>query len=160
MEEFRNNSGNTLGIVALIAAVITFMLAVVPCVGIIAIIPGIIAIVVASIGLSQAERRNQPRGMLVAGLIIGIIASIISFSQIFIIGKIADKSDRWPSEIRNIIDDVRGDVLKDLEDSDISVKIESNGDKIEISANKKDKEKQLEELESGTQEGDTLKTGK
>lgn len=162
MEEVRNNSGQTLGVVALIAAVITFVLAVVPCVGIIAIIPGIIAIVVASIGLSQAERRNQPKGILIAGLVIGIVASVISFSQIFIAGKIADKaSGELPGEIRNIIEDVRHDVLNDLKDSDISIRIQSDGDKIEINqANKEEKQKQLEELESGTQAGDSLKNTK
>ena len=44
MEEVKNNSGQNLGIAALITAVITFVLAVIPCVGLIAIIPGIIAI--------------------------------------------------------------------------------------------------------------------
>jgi hypothetical protein len=162
MEEVRNNSGQSLGIIALIAAVITFVLAVVPCVGIIAIIPGIIAIVVASIGLSQAERKNQPKGILIAGLIIGIVASLISFSQIFIAGKIADKATgELPGEIQNIIHDVRRDVLKDLEDSDISIRIQSKGDKIEINTvNKEDKQKQLEELESGSQPGDSIKKAK
>ena len=108
MEEVRNNSGQTFGIDALVTAIITFVLALIPCVGIIAIIPGIIAIVLASVGLSHAARRNEPRGVLMAGLIIGIIASLISFSQIFIAGKIADKADKWPDEIQNIIKDVQG----------------------------------------------------
>ncbi len=47
MEETKNNSGQNLGIAALITAIITFVLAVIPCVGLIAIIPGIIAIVLA-----------------------------------------------------------------------------------------------------------------
>ena len=44
MEEVKNNTGQNLGIAALITAIITFVLAVIPCVGLIAIIPGIIAI--------------------------------------------------------------------------------------------------------------------
>ena len=44
MEEVKTNSGQNLGIAALITGIITFVLAVIPCVGIIAIIPGIIAI--------------------------------------------------------------------------------------------------------------------
>ena len=70
MEEVKNNTGQNLGIAALITAIITFVLAVIPCVGLIAIIPGIIAIVLASVGLSQATRNNSPRGVLLAGLII------------------------------------------------------------------------------------------
>jgi hypothetical protein len=117
----------------------------------IAIIPGIIAIVLASVGLSQAARNNSPRGILVAGLIIAIIASLISFSQVFVAGKLAHKANKWPGEIQNIVNDVQDNVVKQLEDANISIKIESNGDKVEINSNssKKDKEQTLEELEKG-----------
>jgi hypothetical protein len=155
MEEVKNNSGQNLGIAALITAIITFVLAVIPCVGIIAVIPGIIAVILASVGLSQASRESSHRGILVAGLIIGVVASLISLSQVFLIGKFADKADKWPSDIQNIINDVQENVVKDLEDNNINIKIESNGEKVEINASsgKKDMEKQLEDLEKG----DTLK---
>jgi hypothetical protein len=159
MEDLRNNSAQNLGIAALITAIITFVLAIIPCVGLIAIIPGIISIVLASVGLSQAARNNSPRGLLLAGLIIAIIASLISFSQIFVAGKIAKHADKWPGDIQNIINDVQDNVVKDLEDANISIKVESNGDKVEINtnSNKKENEKKLEDLESGnTQKDDTI----
>jgi len=158
MEEVRNNTGQNLGIAALITAIITFVLAVIPCVGLIAIIPGIIAIVLASVGLSQAARNNSARGVLIAGLIIAIIASLISLSQIFVAGKIAQKADKWPNNIQNIINDVQDNVTKEIEDANVSIKVESNGDKVEINtnANKKSQEKTLEDLEGGnTQKRDT-----
>ncbi len=157
MEEVKKNTGQNLGIAALITAVITFVLAVIPCVGLIAIIPGIIAIVIASVGLSQASRNNSPRGVLVAGLIIAIIASMISFSQIFVVGKIAQKADGWPNNIQNIINDVQDNVTKEFEDANVSIKVESNGDKVEIntSPDKMQKERQLEDLEEGSQTSDT-----
>jgi hypothetical protein len=159
MEDVPNTRGSNLGIAALITAIITFVLAVIPCVGIIAIIPGIIAIVLASVGLSQAARSGSPRGVLVAGLIIGIIASMISVSQVFVASKIARHTDKWPGDIQNIINDVQDNVVKDLEDANISIKVESNGDKVEINTNvdKKDREQKLEDLEGGnSQKGDTL----
>src|SRR5512133_951803 len=151
MEEVRNNSGQNLGIAALITAVITFVLAVIPCVGLIAIIPGIIAIILAAVGLSHATRNDSPRGVLIAGLIIAIIASMISFSQIFVVGKFARNADKWPHDIQNIINDVQDNVTKEIEDNNVSIKVESNGNTVEINtnANKKDKEKTLEELEGG-----------
>jgi hypothetical protein len=158
MEDVPKNTGSNLGIAALITAIITFVLAVIPCVGIIAIIPGIIAIVLASVGLSQSSRSGSARGILFAGLIIGIIASIISVSQVFIASKIAS-SDKWPGDIQNIINDVQDNVIKDIEDANISIKVESNGDKVEIntSVDKKDREQKLEDLEGETsQKGDTL----
>ncbi len=160
MEDVPNKSGSNLGIAALITAIITFVLAVIPCVGLIAIIPGIIAIVLASVGLSQASRGNHPRGVLVAGLIIAVIASLISVSQVFVASKIAKNADKWPGDIHNIINDVQDNLEKNIENGNISIKVESNGDKVEITtsgADKKEREKKLEDLEGGnTQKNDSV----
>lgn len=180
MEDFTNNTNQhtetpsgqsprqpqsqNLGVAALITAIVTFVLAVIPCVGIIAVIPGIIAIVLASVGLSQAARYNSPRGLLLAGLIIAIVASLISFSQVFVAGKIANKAENeWGKDIENIINDVQDNVINELEDSKVSIKVESNGETIEINTNpdKKNKEQELEELEkANTQSNDTVKVKK
>lgn len=160
MEEVKSNSGQSLGVAALITGIITFILAVIPCVGMIAIIPGIIAIILASVGLSQASRHESPKGILIAGLIIGIVAVMISFSQFLVIGKIAKHADEWPTDIQSIIDEIKTDVVKDLEDANVSIKIESNGEKIEINTNtnKKDLEQKLEDLETGNKvKTDTIK---
>ncbi|MCX6301371.1 MAG: hypothetical protein NTW82_04240 [Bacteroidia bacterium] len=151
MEDVKNKTGQNLGIAALITAIVTFVLAVIPCVGLIAIIPGIIAVVLASVGLSQATHNDSPRGVLIAALVIGIVASLVSFSQVFVAGKIAEKADKWPNKIEEIMTDVQDDVLKDLEDANVSIKIENGEDKIEINTNagKLDREKTLEELEKG-----------
>lgn len=158
MEEFRTNSSQNLGIAALITAIITFVLAVIPCVGLIAIIPGIIAVVLASVGLSQASRNNSPKGVLIAGLIIAIVAVMISFSQIFIAGRLAN---RWPKNIENIVNDVQDNVLRELEDKNVNIKIESNGESIEINSTKKEDVKVLEDLEGvGSKDNDTTKVSK
>jgi hypothetical protein len=155
----QNNSGQNLGVAALITAIITFVLAVIPCVGLIAIIPGIIAIILASVGLSQASRTNAPKGVLVAGLIIAIIASMISISQVFVATKIAQKAGKWPEGLQNVINDVQDNVVKEIEDANVSIKVESDGNKVEINTNsdKKDREQKLEDLEGvKTQKNDTL----
>ncbi len=180
MEDFTNNTAQqdtsqqgsgpgsrvkqNLGVAALITAIVTFVLAVIPCVGIIAIIPGIIAIVLASVGLSQAAKQDAPRGILIAGLIIAVVASLISFSQVFTIGKIAHKAENeWGNNFENIINDVQENVVKSLEDANGSIKVESNGKKVEITTNPKkgDMEKELENLEKeDTLRNDTVQPEK
>jgi predicted PurR-regulated permease PerM len=163
MEEVKNNSGQNLGIAALITAILTFVLAVIPCVGLIAIIPGIIAVVLASVGLSQASKNNSPHGVALAGLIIGIIAIMISFSQIFVAGRIARKADKWPGKIENIVNDVQDNVMKGIEDANVSIKVDSNGDTIKIitTREKKNKEQTLEDLEKGNSSAnDSIKVKK
>ena len=163
MEEVKSNAGHNLGVAALIVGILTFVLAVIPCVGILAIIPGIVAIVLASVGLSQASRSDAPKGMQVAGLVIGIIALMIAFSQVFVAGRLANDTGKWPMEIKNVIDDVKDEVMKDLQDGTVNIKIESDGDVVEINARtrRKDLEKTLEELEGvDSERGDTLEQEK
>lgn len=181
MEDFTNNTSQNptgqpsepgrrpagsqnLGIAALITAIITFVLAVIPCIGLIAIIPGIIGIVLATVGLSQASRNDSPRGVLIAGLIIAVVASLISFSQFFVAGKIAKKAEnKWPANIENIIRDVQDNVKDELENGTVSIKVESNGNKVEINTNpeKSDREQELEDLEKdNSQSNDTLEKKK
>lgn len=159
MEEVKSKAGQNLGVAALIVGILTFVLAVIPCLGALAIIPGIVAVVLASVGLSQASRSDSPRGMLVAGLIVGVIALMIAFSQIFFVGRLARDTHKWPMDIRNVIDDAKDEVFKSLQDNNVNIKIESDGDVIEIntSPRKNDLEKQLEDLEEGqTEKSDSL----
>jgi hypothetical protein len=152
MEQYNSNnntSAQNLGIAALITGIITFVLAVIPCVGLIAIIPGIVALILASVGLSQASRSNSPKGVLLAALIITVLACMISISQVFVATKIAQKATKWPNEIQNIINDVQDNVIKDLEDNNVSIKVTSDGDSVEIKASTRSnsREKELEDLE-------------
>ncbi len=156
----RPSGGQNLGIAALITAIITFVLAVIPCVGIIAIIPGLIAVVLAVVGLSRASAGDAPRGLLIAGLIIAVVASVISFSQIFFAGRIGEKFNKeWGGKLENVVNDVQENVLKDLENANVSIKIDSSGERVEINASvgKQNREKELEDLEkANTQSNDTV----
>jgi len=145
-------AGQTLGVAALVTAIVTFVIAVIPCVGLIAVIPGIIAIVLASVGLSQAARNDSPKGVLLAGLIIGIVAMLISMSQIMVVGKIGDKFDKqWGGDIENVIKDVQKDVLDGLDDANVDIRVDNGDESVEIKVGegKEDRRRQLEELEEG-----------
>ena len=65
----------------------------------------------------------------------------------------------WGGEIENIIDDVQKNVLDELEDANVSIKIENGDEKTEINirAGKSDQIQELEELEKGnTGTNDTI----
>jgi len=154
MEEEKNNRQSGVGVGALVTAIIAFLLSVVPCIGLIAIIPAVIAIVLAIVGLS---RSNNNQGMLVGGLVVAIIALMISVSQSFVIGKIANKSGSWATDIEKVIKDVTNDLEKEFGDNDVTIRITNDDETVEIKAStKRDEMKdRLEELE-GT--ADTVKS--
>lgn len=146
MEEEKNSQGSGLGVGALVTAIIAFLLAVVPCVGIIAIVPAAIAIVLAIVGLS---RSNGNQGMLVGGLVVAIIALMISVSQSVVIGKVAEKSGSWATDIESVIKDVTDDIEKEFGDNDVTIRINHDDESVEIKAStgKGNLENKLEELE-------------
>jgi NhaP-type Na+/H+ and K+/H+ antiporter len=131
-------------------------MSVIPCVGTLAIIPGIVAVILAVVGLTRAT--EQSRGLVIAALIIGTVAILFSIAQWFFIGKIADKKDVWKEDIESVLDDIKVDILDEIEKGDFSITIESGDEKVEIKTTIEDKKLQekLEQLESGTKP-DTLK---
>ena len=149
MEEVQNNQGTGMGVGALVTGIIAFLLAVVPCVGIIAVIPAIIAIVLAIIGLS---RTGNNQGMLVGGLVVAIIALMISISQSVIIGKIADKSDGWATDIEKAVRDITDDLESEFGSNDVTIRVDKDDESVEIRATtrRSDLEDKLDELEGKT----------
>ena len=147
MEEEKTNNQSGVSVGTLVTAIIAFLLAVVPCLGLIAIIPAVIAIVLAIIGLS---RHNNNQGMLIGGLVVAIIALMISVSQSFVVGKIAHKSGNWATDIEKVIKDVTDDIEKEFGNNEVTIRINNDDETVEIRAStKRDEMKdKLEELES------------
>jgi len=146
-----------MGVGALVTGIIAFLLAVVPCVGIIAVIPAVIAIVLAIIGLS---RQGNNQGMLIGGLVIAAIALMISISQGVIIGKIANKSGGWATNIEKAVRDITGDIEKEFGSNDITIRVDKDDESVEIKASTRrdDLKNKLEELEEGPVDEDTTAT--
>lgn len=147
----RGSSGQSLGVASLITAIITFVLAVIPCVGLMAVIPGIITIVLASVGLSRSSGNDSRRGLLVAGLVIGIVATLISISQIYVAGEIFRKSGKWPNKIEKMVDEIQKEIDKAIEEASVDIRIENGDNNADISpaSGKTARERTLEELETG-----------
>jgi rRNA processing protein Krr1/Pno1 len=80
------------------------------------------------------------------------------------VGKIGDQfQNKWGGDIENVIKDVQKDVLDELDDVNVSIKVDTNGDSVEIntSVKKQDRSQELEELEKdNTLSNDTLEKQK
>lgn len=150
MEEKRNNGGQGLGIGALVLGIISFVVAFIPCVGVLAIFTAIVAIVLGAIGLSQSSRAgNSHKGLNIGGLIVGVIALFVAIVQIAVIIGISENADGIGNRIEQIIGDIENDVLKELDKGDFRITIEEGDQKVEINAssNRKELLEKLDELE-------------
>jgi len=159
MEQKPDRSAQNFGIAALVTGIITFILAVIPCIGVIALIPGIITIILAVVGLTRSA--TEGRGLVIAGLIIGVVATMISASQLAIFSKGIGNRDNIVNEIRNAVEEVRTEILDEIESGDFSIRVESGGDVVEIKSriDPEKLEKKIEKLEKleGIAEPDTVK---
>lgn len=77
----------------------------------------------------------------------------MSLSQYMVIGKFADK---FPDQIEQIVRDVQRNVVDEIENASVSIKVENGDEVVEINVdqNRNDKVKTLEELEEGLIEPD------
>ncbi|HEY4787827.1 MAG TPA: DUF4190 domain-containing protein, partial [Bacteroidales bacterium] len=78
MEEKKSNAGQGLGIAGLVLGIIALLIAFIPCVGLYALLPGGIAIVLSVVAFSQAKKANAAKGLIIAALVISIIGTAIA----------------------------------------------------------------------------------
>src|SRR4030042_4119310 len=125
MNEQQSTAGQGLGITSLIMGVLAIPLGIIPCTFFIALVFGSVGIVLSAIALSQANRGNSPKGLIIAAL----VCSILGFSFAFFWGVTFKKVS---PVIQNVIQDLR-------QDGDLEEVLEDLGD---------DTEEMLEDLEN------------
>jgi hypothetical protein len=60
----------------LVLGIVAIVLSFIPCIGFFAITPAILGIIFSIIGLSQAKKTGQGKGMAIAGLVLSILAIV------------------------------------------------------------------------------------
>jgi uncharacterized protein (DUF697 family) len=78
MDKQITTAGQGLGIAGLVLGILAIPLAIVPCTFIIALIFGITGIVLSSIALSQAGKKNGAKGLIIAALVCSILGTTIA----------------------------------------------------------------------------------
>ncbi|WP_421917916.1 hypothetical protein [Marinifilum sp.] len=156
MEQVRSNSGQTIGIIALVLGIITLFIGFIPCIGFIAFVPGIIAIILSVIGLSQANRESGARGINIAALVVSVLGVLVaSIWLFFFVGVASMNEDEIGGFVEGVIEEVieesvqnpdLQEALEELEQQLEEINIDSIANeidslemkiKVEIEANKK-----------------------
>lgn len=138
-------SSNTLSIAGLALSVLAFFIALIPCFGMVAIIPALLSLIFAIIGLAHADRCRTPKSIAVVGIVIGTTALLVSGIWIKIISTYSDQAgDKIEKHVESILDDIHNDLKK----TDIHIKIEEKDfSEEEISKINEDAEKAGEAVE-------------
>ncbi len=119
MEENKtSNAGQGLGIAGLVLGIIALIISFIPCLGMWAIIPGIIAIVFSAIAFSQANKANASKGLVIAALIISITGTAIAGWQMYMLRNAPSQIEKLGKELQKVIEEeLDDDNLKDLEEA-------------------------------------------
>ncbi len=113
----KTNAGQGFGIAGLVVGLLALILAFIPCVGVIAIGPGAIAIVLSVVGLIQANQGNGAKGLIIAALVVSIVATGIAAVWGIVIGGITRDSHRFTERVERMVERTDREDLRRLEES-------------------------------------------
>jgi hypothetical protein len=150
MTEQDKTAGQGLGIAGLVLGILAIPLGIIPCTFIVALVFGVTGIILSSVGLSQANRMNGAKGLLIAALVCSILGTTIAslwtltmgkrpmilrnimreeFKEEF--GKEFEKAFKsFGDDMEEVLEDLEEDLEKDLDESleDTLIKIEEEAD--------------------------------
>jgi hypothetical protein len=109
-----NSSGTwkTLAIFSLVLGILAFIFSFVPCLGMYAIFPGVIGLIMGGISLSMAGKVNAPKGMAIAGLVCALLGSGIAGWQYYKIKQIVEDPavKKGLEDMKNTVDSIKNSI--------------------------------------------------
>jgi len=106
MEEIKtSHTGQGLGVAGLVLGIIALIISFIPCLGMWALIPGIIAIVFSAIAFSQANKVNAAKGLVIAALAISIVGTAIAGWQMYMLKNASTHIEKFGKELQKAIED-------------------------------------------------------
>ncbi|MCU4177024.1 hypothetical protein [Carboxylicivirga sp. N1Y90] len=116
-------SSNTLSIAGLALSVLAFVIALIPCFGMVAAIPAVLGLIFAIIGLAQSPRYRTPKSVAIVGIIMGSTALLIAGVWTGIISTFSNNAEyRIEQRVERIIDNI----AEELQETDVHIRIEEN----------------------------------
>ena len=113
-DEIRSsNAGQGFGVAGFVIGIIALILSFIPCLGMYAVLPGVIAIIFSAVGYSQASTANAPKGMIIAALVISILGTSVASWQFVTIRRAATKLERFGEGFPDVFRDEIGDEIRE-----------------------------------------------
>lgn len=83
--EVKSNAGKGLGIAGLVCGILAAIISFVPCLGMYALIPGVVGLVLSVVSVIQAGKAGASKGMAIAGIVCSVVGCSIAgwqYSQV------------------------------------------------------------------------------
>jgi len=113
MSEGKTNAGQGLGIAGFVLGILALIISFIPCLGMYALVPGIIAIILSAIGFSQASKGDGAKGLIIAALVVSILGTLIAGWQYYALSHVAntyvDALENFDEEFKDAMEDIEDD---------------------------------------------------
>lgn len=123
--ETKTTAGQAMGIVGIILAITSLILAFIPCIGFVALLPAALAVVFSIISIIQASNGYGSKGLGIGSLIVSVLSIFFAVIWLSLIGggiSILNELDKNPNKIEMFGKELE----KELNDANIHIKIETD----------------------------------
>ena len=111
-----SNAGKGFGIAGFVLGLIALIFSFIPCLGMYAMFPGVLAIILAAVALMQANKGNGPKGLIIAALIVSLIGTAVAVYQYSVLKEVASAFTGELEGIKENLEELE-EAGKDLEDA-------------------------------------------
>ena len=101
-----------MGVASLVLGIVAIVISFIPCLGIYALVPSIIGLLLGLIGIVSASKANPPKskGLAIAGLVLSIIATVVAGWQYHVLSEATDENSELGKTLSKVVDDASAKV--------------------------------------------------
>ncbi len=116
-----STAGKGLGIAGLVLGICALAFSFIPCLGMYAMYPGAMAIVLSGVAFMQAKKENAPNGMIIAALIVSTLGTGIAVYQYTVFTDVANQIEQG---LEKSLKEIKIDLENENENSDTGTETE------------------------------------
>lgn len=126
-QETRTTAGQVMGIIGIVLAVISLILAFIPCIGIVAFLPAGIAIIFSVVSIVQATNGYGSKSLGIGALVVSIISVLVAAIWLSIIASSGNGSTKIEAFSKEFSREFRRGIKDGFEDEDhATIRVESD----------------------------------
>ncbi|MDX9847896.1 MAG: hypothetical protein RBT74_13015 [Tenuifilaceae bacterium] len=127
MEEYKKSTeGQVMGIIGIVMGIISLIVAFIPCVGVVAFLPGGLAIIFSVVSIVQASRGNGAKSLGIVSLVVSSLAILLAAAWLMLFSGfsyVANEAIKNPKQFDQLEKGLR-DAFKDIEDMEVNIEIQ------------------------------------
>ena len=124
----KTTEGQVMGIIGIVMGVISLIVAFIPCVGVVAFLPGGLAIIFSIISIVQATRGNGAKVLGIVSLIVSSLAILLAAAWLMVfsgVSIIANETLNDPEKLEKLEKGIREALEDDFNDEAVEPRIDS-----------------------------------